>query len=431
MRVALKLLSASILATTALVLIIYMIPGWRADDLRSRHPSTKNTNDTFYIWQRNWSETVSKAVLDEPASTRFYFLSREMNDGIAARTSPDWNSFKALENSPIPVFRIHYSKNWLKKNPTTMEKVLQSEIESVQKEFATQNIKLQEIQLDLDCPERLLDKYCEFLRKIKSSQPDLKFSITALPCHLGRKSFYELASVADEYVLQIHGLDVPKNISEKAQIMNFKTASDAIDRAERLGRRFRVAIPSYGYEILFDAKNGKFARISAENIVSRTDNLRSKFSVPDLKELCEIRKKALKSPNCIGVIWFRLPVIGDRLCLDRTTISEIQNGQIPEPSIGAEINVSAEDKDLREIIVSNKGVIGVENAVLEISSDEDIYCDYGLYPTAKTLSEIHLPGLLPQKILFNVPEPGTNSKIAWIRGLRSNPKITVTAQDTK
>jgi hypothetical protein len=385
--------------------------------------SSKNMDDAFYVWQRDWNENVIDAVKNEAHDIRFYLLSREIGTNIV-RITPNWGALQNRKYPPVPVFRIHYESNWLEKNPDAKRRLILEEFKTVKNEFALAKIAIKELQLDLDCPERLLTNYCEFIRELRKDLPDIKFSITVLPCYLNEKSFPELIALLDEYVLQIHGLECPKKLGDKMYVMDLALSLKAMSQAESIGRAFRVAIPSYGYEMIFNSNTGQFTGLAAENHPPLRADMKSHYITVDLNDLKIVREKAWKMKHCNGLIWFRLPVRGDRLCFDRKILREIQNGKVPSTALSVEWKLT-EKENITELYIRNEGVLGKKYAEIHLNWGENNYCEYGIYPGGMNVSAYPIPGVLPEKIRSHLPLSGESIPIAWFNSKNINPDLKI------
>lgn len=217
-----------------------------------------------------------------------------------------------------------------------------------------------ELQIDFDCAERTLPGYREWLRALREAVGgDTRLVFTALPAWLRhREAFAALAAEADGYVLQVHSLEKPAGGPDAPySLANYddalRWAREAAEAAP--GRPFRVALPTYGYRLAFDA-DGKFFALSAEGPAPRrpagtiTRTVRS-----DPAEMLRIERAlaAEPPPGCEGVIWFRLPVEGDRLNWDAATFRKVLAGETPRARIELAARWSA--PGLAEIVVENLG----------------------------------------------------------------------------
>lgn len=200
------------------------------------------------------------------------------------------------------------------------------------------------IQLDVDAPESKIASYGELLKAIRESWPkgarDLYLGATFLPCHLGLKGIEKVLGFVDEPVIQLHGIDPPKDIKDDWHLMERERSFLAVKRAVALHENFKMALPSYAYVLLF-GRDGAFSRLFAEGLPvdwSPPPGMKSCLAAPDLGLVHDILSDSGKMP----VIWFRLPVKGqDRFSLDRETIGLLERGVLPSP--GMEFSVLPKD----------------------------------------------------------------------------------------
>jgi hypothetical protein len=188
-----------------------------------------------------------------------------------------------------------------------------------------------ELQIDFDCAAGKLDGYRVWVEAIRARVTPVPVVITALPSWLGRSACGRLVAAADGWVLQVHSLERPRDMAAPVSLCDPVRARLAVARAARLGRPFRVALPTYGYTVGFDGQ-GRFVGLAAEG---------SSRSWPEGVQLRELRADpaamaalvhgwTLDRPAALrGVIWYRLPVAGDRLNWSWPTLAAVMAGQAP------------------------------------------------------------------------------------------------------
>jgi len=371
--------------------------------------------DSFYVWQQLWSSNVLSAVNEEPSTTLYPLACVVPPKGESYLFNIPWCAMPEDWHKYIPVIRIPLK--------AFRRYDLADELEQITQKLITTMLphKLEEIQLDLDCPERLLDKYLELIQIYRQKHPSLGLSITALPSHLKNRTFRDIAKSVDFYVLQVHGIEIPKNMSERVELLNMKTAVKALKHAELIRAPYCVALPCYAYELNFDPDSGDFMFLNAEKAPKRlnTKKLRSVSDNRNLIELNDIVKTLVYSK---GVIWFRLPIAGNRLCLPREALALIQSGVMPKPTVECRIQTISDSTI--ELELYNENTINSPQALLKIKwvnprGSWDVY--HGMY-----LPE-HTSGQLPSEIIVPVPPPGESRKIGWFQAASNNfPEIGVT-----
>lgn len=342
--------------------------------------------DAFYVWQQQWSSRVVAAVTNEPATDIYFLATVVPAKGESTLVEVPWAALEASGHRFVPVIRVPL--NAFGRDDELLR-------------IADKLKRFDEIQIDLDCPESRLMEYAGMLTRLRPQLPQEKLSITALPAHLGNPAFSEVAAAVDEYTLQVHGLEVPKQISDSAELMNHRVALRAIGRADTLGRSCRVALPCYAYELNFDPETGRFLYLTAERPARRGDTQKRRIAASPA-DLIELQQH---SPR---VIWFRLPVEGDRLCLPRAALSEIQSGRAPADGIG--IDVTRVSDTTLELTLSNTNVIHAVEAEMSLEWNAprgafDLY-DGSACPDC-------VPGQLPTRLTTAIPPPGQSVRIGW------------------
>jgi hypothetical protein len=371
----------------------------------------------YYVWQQQWSTNVIAAVRAEAATTLYPIATVIPPHGQSQLVDIPWNKLSKLPHRYVPVIRIPLSAFNRDDIGEELARTTRAIIQSAPE------VTLSEIQFDLDCPERRLSEYTELVQRFRKQSPELRLSITALPCHLNNKSFRALAKSSDYYVLQVHGLDVPKTIHENAELLNLQTAQKALRQADALGHPFCVALPCYAYELNFHPESGEFLFLTAEKTSRRTDTHKKRIAAKHT-DLIELQTAAKTSTYAQGIIWFRLPVAGDQLCLPRPTLAAIQSGIIPEPDVQYRIQPVSESTI--ELELHNHNTIHASQAVLKLSWPEpngtfDLYHDLSAVRPA--------PGRLPTDITVPMPPPGSSTKIGWFQASPNHhPKIEIILQ---
>lgn len=282
----------------------------------------------FYVWQRHWSDKVEAVVCAElEAGTHdLYVLGGELEyeNGLARWRGANVPGHVWLHDRITAVFRLPVQA--LDNPGVSAARVISH--------AGTRGVH--RIQLDVDVPERMIGRYAELVEGIRRRWPvgagKLRLGATFLPCHLGLKEVRRVLAALDEPVIQLHGIDAPKNRVETWALMKRRTVFRALRAARALDGRFKMALPSYAYVLTFNADGG-FRRLYAEGLPDNFDlppGTVREIAVPDLDLLHEIFTSPLRLP----VIWFRLPVRGaDRWCLERETLSLLERGERPRATV--------------------------------------------------------------------------------------------------
>ena len=316
-------------------------------------------NQEVYLWQRDWTPSVTSTLLQHSENfSGIAVLAAEIswkkNSPVIFRTNPDYHAMRCAGKPVVITLRIGKAPNLFSEMHDDTKKII-SLSQSLISDFNHNGIRISEIQIDYDCAESKLGDYRFLVKKIRDANPDVPLAITALPCWLDNNSFKHLIDLCDIYVLQVQSLERPAIDNPAFMLCDPEKAIRAVEKAGRLGRRFRIALPTYGYLTFFD-KNGKFLGLSAEG---------SPLNWPERITTCEVRSDpeaiselVIKWTECRpsmmnGIVWFRMPVDGDRLNWSWKTLSAVMAGRNPSPHLSV-VNRNP-GCELAEIELSNNG----------------------------------------------------------------------------
>jgi hypothetical protein len=286
---------------------------------------------------------------------------------------------------------------------------------SVVIEANEKGISLAEIQIDYDCPESKLDDYRGLLPILRNVAAPVPVTFTALPSWMGqRRSFEKLIAASDGYVLQVHSLVPPSSPRADFSVLKAEAARDWVEEAARFGRPFRVALPTYGYLAAFDG-SGKLVGLSAEGpLLSWPAGARLREARTDPAAAAGLVREWTRErpPALTGILWYRLPVAGDRLNWTMPTLRAVMAGRVPRG--GVRVAVRAPEPGLVEIDLINPAEgetaepspisIGWRNGAL-LAMD-------GLagYQAMRVQGAVHLEHRQPGRL-----RPGERRTIAWLR----------------
>jgi len=373
-----------------------------------------------YVWQRAWNEPVLAAITGQATNfAQLIALCAEVTwqrgqpsvirvplkhdalrqagrpCGLALRIGPFPGPFAADDD------RV----NWLIR--------LAADLLA---EAATNQIAVAELQIDFDCAESKLDGYRLWVEAIRRQVAPTPVVITALPAWLKQRAFRGLIAAADAYVLQVHSLERPRRVDVPFTLCDPAAARRAVERAARFGRPFRVALPTYGYVMAFDAA-GRFIGLSAEGPAMNWPpgvQLREVRADPEalaglVKAWMTDRPEPLR-----GVIWYRLPVRGESLNWPWPTLSMVMAGNIPQASLRAEAR--RPKPGLVEVDLVNGGqadYVGGVEVRLRWSHAKRVACDglAGFEPVDAGSHGVHFKSSGPAIRLG----PGQTTVTGWAR----------------
>lgn len=279
-------------------------------------------------------------------------------------------------------------------------------------------IPVASVQVDFDCPERLLANYATNIRELKT-KTGVPVTITALPAWLDADGFEALITAADGWTLQLHGTSRPKLGSPHALF-----ATDAALRwtrqAIRFGRPFRVALPTYAYLACF-GKYGEYLGMHAEQSGFPSGTIQT---MPLPADPAQIRAylSALadaRFERVTGVDWFRLPFPGDRQNWTMRGLDDALAGRALTTDL--EI-IGSQRGGLYDVAVTNSGdhPLALPSVRLEWSEGRLLGVDatYAWQASAKGTSVTFSTGSFQEFLA-----PGERRVVGWVR-IDANLPIT-------
>ncbi len=351
---------------------------------------------SFYVWQRSWNSKLIQNIKD--SKREFALLGAEFSTQYKHKNLQVIQIPNEILSLPRVTIVIRIGAEYLKNMP--IEKTLK----------IINKWGVNRIQFDVDVPESKLGKYYHFLTAIKNKlSSKIELSVTALPSHLKHKKFWEITNIIDYYVLQVHGIDFPKKIDNKCAIIDEDVALDAIKKAENIGKKFIIALPSYGYLLCFDKKTGLFKKLAAENgnVCSLQKRYNVKLISPNLQSIRNVIKKY---QDYHQFIWFRFPVVTDRYNYDLTSLEKLEKGESFAKKTTAIFKRFGANR--LDLYLSNIGSMSIANLSINIDWNGQSSGEFSLFKGAINESKNQSYAVLPQKIIASMPPCGQTQKIA-------------------
>ena len=373
----------------------------------------------YYVWQYDWTPAVADGLAAAARAGDATFLVMAGAIGRDPQPHPDWRALAAAGRPVVPVLRIFApAAALLAADPARLRAEVLRRCDALRTSMAAAGLRLDALQLDLDCPERLLGDYARFLASLRPALPGIALSVTALPSHLDRRDFARVAAACDGYTLQVHGLAYPRTIGEPAALVDAQVARTAIDRAQRLGRPFDVALPTYAHELVFDRAGGALRGL-AQPMDPDPDPARfaTRVVAADPAAVAALYAYAARAPACRGAHWFRLPVPGDAMAWDLGTLARVRAGEPVSPALGASAERSADGRWL--LVLTNRATLAGRAVRVDLAWPAAAG-DFGLYGGRVDGSAV--PGILPEHLCVPPPAPGQARTAAWFR-VASPPRV--------
>jgi hypothetical protein len=310
-----------------------------------------------YVWQRAWNSAVRTSVAEKGEQfEKVVVLAAEVS---WKESRLEWVSvpvdFTLLKRGPFAAgMAIRINKIPLPLDQKSVANLIGG-VEDLLREARSQGFSPAEMQLDFDSPEARLGDYKEILQMARKAVNPIPLSITALPSWLNAPEFPGLLAAVDSFVLQVHSLRGPKRLEAEYTLCDPIEAKRAVAKASLAGKRFRIALPTYGYLLAFD-KAGNYLGLSAEGPLPEWPagtQLRTVRAEPAAMVSLVQEWKMHPPANCTGLIWYRLPISSDQLNWSWQTFVSVMNGRNPIAKI--ETVLRQPQPRLVEIALRNSG----------------------------------------------------------------------------
>lgn len=275
----------------------------------------------------------------------------------------------------------------------------------------TSEIRVVSLQVDFDCPERLLSAYAREIRAFKSKSDGLPVTITTLPSWLDADGFAELIAAADGWTLQLHGTSRPK-LGERNELFSDRAALRWTNQARRFGRPFRVALPTYAYLACF-GKHGEYLGMHAEQSGFPTGTFQT-IPLPADPRQVQAYLRALEDARfglVVGVDWFRLPFPGDRQNWTMRGLGDILAGRLAHSGLELKTEQRGGLHDL-SVINSGDHPVPLPSVSVEWSKGRFVAADATYAWQAHVTSDAVT---FSQHRLKEFLAPGERRIIGWLR----------------
>jgi len=315
--------------------------------------------EDIYVWQRQWDGKVQQSLKDH-GHTFHRILALHTEVSWSDKNKPvshvplDFDSLRHVSSGIGLVLRLGPYKGRYQENDSTVEWLIHMGRSMIAEAQANQ-MKVSELQIDFDCAESKLSGYLIWLQAIRRAIAPTPLTITALPSWMNQKEFETLIKNVDAYVLQVHSVTPPKSTDHKIDLCPTDAARRAVDIAGSFDVPFRVALPTYGYLVAFDS-NGNYVGLSAETLPSdwpMDSSVEEAWSDPNSIAGLVSGWKQQRPCSMQGLIWFRMPIEGERMNWPWQTFNTVRKGNIPEPNLLIEVDETSDG--LMEVFLNNQG----------------------------------------------------------------------------
>lgn len=291
-----------------------------------------------YIWQRQWRPAHADALAASRAdfsTLRVLALQAHPKAGWA-RAYPDLELLRRDGRPLVAVVRLDGQL------PQLDTRIIPEQIARLLRDWRAAGIAVQGLEIDHDCATARLPAYAELLREVRRQLPtEVKLSITALPAWLTSGELDGLLTSVDSSVLQVHAVSNPRD-----GLFDPRQAQDwAEEYAARTSKPFYLALPAYGIAVLDLAGATPVveseARLNAAG--TRHELMADPQQVADL--LDELHRAP--PPHLSGILWFRLPLAGDRRAWPLVTLQAVRHQQPLRSDVQVQLSLRGATRELQ------------------------------------------------------------------------------------
>lgn len=271
----------------------------------------------LYVWQRQWRPAHEQALAE---SRRDFSTLRVL--ALQAHPKAGWSralvNLAQLKADGRPVIAVVRLDGQL---PALDVQLAQQQIAQLIARWQQAGVTPSGLEIDHDSGSARLAGYSQFLQALRKQLPaDIKLSITALPAWLDSPNLPELLEAVDSSVLQVHAVSDPRQglfdpVKAKSWAQRWSRASD---------KPFYLALPAYGVALLPDT--GGAPLVESEAPLNHAGERRELLADP--QQLADLALQMREKPpaHLAGLIWFRLPLPGDRRAWSLTTLKAVAAG---------------------------------------------------------------------------------------------------------
>lgn len=320
--------------------------------------SAAGTQDV-YVWQRTWNEPVRAALARHGTNFQTVValgaeISWRDRRPVTTRVALDHAALRATPARVGLALSIGPSAGPFRSNDAVAAH-LTGVARSLLAEARSNGVAVAELQIDFDCAESRLDGYRVWVETLRRAVAPVPLIITTLPSWLRQPAFARLAALSDGFILQVHSLERPRGFAAPFTLCDPAAARRAVEQAAKVNVPFRVALPTYGYTVAFDARD-QFIGLSADGpLIAWPAGTRLRDVRTDPAAMAQLVAfwATNRPPNLRGVIWYRLPIENENLNWRFSTLGVVMSGRVPQADLKVE-NRSPEP-ELAEIVLRNTG----------------------------------------------------------------------------
>jgi hypothetical protein len=296
-----------------------------------------------YVWQRQWKDAHREALAHsrEDFSTLRVLALQAFPKAGWSRARIDAQLLKADGRPLIAVVRLDGQL------PALDQDQINTQIQLLLADWQAQGLTLAGLEIDHDAGVARLPGYQAFLAQLRNRLPStLALSITALPSWLGSRELPALLATVDSSVLQVHAVSDPRlGLFEPGQARQWAQAWSKVT-----DKPFYLALPAYGGALLSNTEGAPL--VESEVAIEQAGERQELMADPRQLATLALELRKDPPPHLAGLIWFRLPLKGDRRAWSLTTLKAVARGE----ALDSQLDLSLVEQDgLFDIRLRNQG----------------------------------------------------------------------------
>lgn len=301
-----------------------------------------------YVWQRQWTPAVASAMVNAAPFLGGWRVLAEQIDasGNAVAVNIDAKAIRASGRSVTLVMRLDG------RMPDWNEDALLARVALLRQRWSA--LPITGIEIDHDAGTARLPEYAHFLQRLHEQCKGVRLSITVLPAWLASPALSDVLAAVDEPVLQVHAVQSPRE-----GLFDVDRARAWIETMSALSAKpFRVALPTYGSRVSWDDRGQVLAVESESSALAGGAPADELSATPtDVSRLLASLQRH-RPAHLAGVVWFRLPLAGDRRAWSMPTFRAVALGLPLDATVIA--NLRPADSGASDIVLHNDGAIDAD-----------------------------------------------------------------------
>lgn len=315
--------------------------------LSACQPQVKPLPQDAYIWQRQWTPAVTRAMHDSREFIgQWRVLAAELDaSGRWNFATPDWSALQSASQPIVLVVRINGQLNDFPES-----EVLQ-QIVRLREQWRAAGVKLAGIEIDHDCATARLSAYAAFLHTLRAQLDNQEtLSITALPTWLDSPALDTVLAATDAAVLQVHAVMNPRQ-----GLFDAKRANGWLQAfAQRSQRPWRVALPTYSTRVTWNERGAVIGIESEQATLASQGTAQELMARPQVMADFVAQLERDPPAGLAGIVWFRLPTEDDVRAWSASTWRAVLTRQPLHSELQAQAHATP-DPDMADLILSNAG----------------------------------------------------------------------------